>query len=172
MTLQDFFKLLSDNPAWILTFFSLIPFTAFLAGILGKGEGHLSPWRYLYSTLIYLVSVPGIFAITLNIYLFIFERRSIMSTDVYTQILPILSMVVTLLLIKKNTALENIPGFDKLSGLVIMIAAVFAILWIIEKTHIIAITFIPFHYVILLFAVLLFLVRLGWVQLFRSEQGK
>lgn len=168
MTLQEFFNLLGQNPQLILAFFGLIPFTAFVAGILGKGEGHIAPWSYLYSTLIYLIAIPGIFAITLNIYLFIFERRSIMNTDLYTQILPILSMVVTLLLIKKNVDLDRIPGFGKLSGLIMVILSVFAILWVIEKTRIYAITFIPFQYFILLFAGLLLVVRLGWTRLFNN----
>ena len=70
MTLQEFFRLLGENPSYVLMYFGLIPITALLAGILGKGEGEISPWKYLYSTLIYLVCVPGIFALTLNIYLF------------------------------------------------------------------------------------------------------
>lgn len=169
MTLQEFFELLAQNPQFILAFFGLIPFTALVAGILGKGEGHLAPWSYLYSTLIYLVAIPGIFAITLNVYLFIFERRSIMQTDIYTQILPILSMVITLLLIKRNVDLDLIPGFGKLSGLIMMILSVFVILWIIEKTHIFAITFIPFQYFLLFFVGLLVIVRLGWNKLFKDS---
>ncbi len=169
MTLQEFFNLLSENPSIILAYFGLIPITALIAGILGKGEGHISPWSILYSTLIYLIAIPGIFAITLNVYFFIFERRSILQTDVYTQILPILSMVVTLLLIQKNVALDRIPGFGKLSGLVMMILSVFVILWVIEKTRIYAITFIPFQYFILLFVGLLVIVRLGWTRLFSKN---
>ena len=49
-----------------------------------------------------------------------------------------------------------------------MISAVFVILWIIEKTHIIAISFIPIHYALLLFAGLLFLVWLGWSRLVKT----
>ena len=77
MTLQEFFELLTNNPAYIIFYFSIIPFAAFLAGVLGKGEGHLTPWNYLYSALIYLVCVPGIFAVTLDVYLFLFEKQSI-----------------------------------------------------------------------------------------------
>ena len=138
MTLKEFFDLLADNPILILAYFGLIPFTAFIAGMLGKGEGHINPWKYLYSSLIYLVCVPGIFAFTLSVYLFLFERRSIFDTDVYTQILPILSMVATLLIIGKNVSLERIPGFDKLSGLVIMVTTVMTLMWVLDKTRILS----------------------------------
>ncbi len=60
MTLSEFFNLLAAHPAWIVAYFVLVPFTAFLAGVLGKGEGHLDPWKHLYSVLVYLSCVPGI----------------------------------------------------------------------------------------------------------------
>ena len=162
MTLQEFFNLLSENPIWILAYFILIPFTAMLAGIIGKGEGHLDPWRHLYATLIYLVCVPGIFAVTLSVYVFIFERRSIFETDIYTQILPILSMVATLLLIRRNVSLDLIPGFDKITGLIMMIAATFAFMWVLDKTHIWVVSFLPFWQGILIFIGLLLVIRWGW----------
>ena len=98
MTLLDFFKLLGENPSYMLGYFGLIPLTALLAGLLGSGEGHISPWKYLYSALVYLVCIPGIFAFTLNIYLFLFERsqRSILGSDIFSQILPVISMILTL----------------------------------------------------------------------------
>ena len=161
MTLGEFFEAVSDNPVIILFYFVAIPLTAVLAGVLGKGEGHLSPWKYLYSTLIYMVSIPGIFAITLNIYLFLFEKRSIMDANIYTQILPILVMIITLWIIRKSLSFDEIPGFDKLSGLMTVIVAALTLMWILEKTHIIAFTFMPFHYVLIMLAALFVLVRFG-----------
>ena len=162
MTLQEFFNLLADNPFWILSYFLLIPFTALLAGNLGKGEGHLEPWTYLYSVLIYLVCIPGIFAITLSVYLFVFERRSIFQTDIFTQVIPIISMVVTMFLIRRNADLKLIPGFDKITGLVMMIFALFAIFWVMDKTRIFVVSFMPFWQGILIFVGLLLVVRWGW----------
>jgi len=161
MTLGEFFQLLSDSPSLVLFYFLAVPLTAFLALIFGRGEGAMSPWKYLYSTLVYLVCIPGIFAVTLNIYLFLFERIKIMDTNLFTQVLPIASMIVTLVLIKKNTRFEDIPGFDKLAGLIMVISALLAVMWFLDRTHIIAITFIPFHYILIVFVVALFFIRLG-----------
>lgn len=166
MTLQEFFDMLGENPVYVLFFFFMLPFTALLAGWLGKGEGHISPWKYLYSALIYLACVPGIFAVTLSIYFFLFERRSILDTNLYTQVLPIVSMVLTLFLIRKNVNLDRIPGFDKIGGLITMISATLAIMWFVDRTHIYAITFLPFHVVLLIFAGLLLLIRFGWSRFF------
>ena len=121
MTLRELFNLFEDptNAVFILSFFLIIPVTALILGWVAKGEGHLNPWRHIYAGLIYLVSIPGIFAITLNVYLFLFERMSVMNMNVYTQLLPVFSMVATLIIVRNNVDLGWIPGFNKLSGLLI-----------------------------------------------------
>lgn len=173
MTLQEFFNLLAGNPVWLLAYFILIPFTALLAGYFGKGEGEESPWKYLYSTLIYLVCIPGVFAITLSVYLFLFERRSIMQTDMFTQVIPILSMVATLLLIRRNVSLEKVPGFDKVTGFIFMTLALFAVLWVLDKTRIWVVSFLPFWQGILIFIGLFLVMRWGWKKMSRNdEKGK
>lgn len=168
MTLQEFFDLLAENPSYILFYFFLMPFCALLAGVLGKGEGHLSPWKYLYSAILYLACVPGIFAVTLSIYYFLFERIPILQTNVYTQILPIISMLLTIFIARKNVDLDDVPGFDKLSGLIMIIAAALSIMWFIDRTRIWVLTYVPFQWVFLIFIALLVVIRLGWARMARD----
>lgn len=166
MTLQDFFDICSDRPEFIGFFFVALPLTAFLAGIFGKGEGHLSPWKYLYSFLVYAATIPGIFAILLNVYFFLFERQPIMETNVYTQILPILIMVFTLWLIKRNVAFDDIPGFDRISGMMMVTLVILALMWVLDRTQIIAVTFMPFQQVLLILIGLLLVARWGMKRMF------
>ncbi len=169
MTLKEFFDLLADQPFLLLAYFGMIPLTALISGFMGKNEGHLSPWKYLYSALVYLICIPGIFSITLNVYLFLFEKQSIFSADIYTQILPILSMLGTLLLIKNNVPLDRIPGFNKLSGLCMAIFATLIFMWIIDRTRIFVISVVPFYYVGILFIVLFLTIRLGVGKMFNAK---
>ncbi len=171
MTLRDFFMLLALNPEVLIFFFIACPLTAFLASWLGRGEGHISPWKYLYSVLVYLICIPGIFAVTLNIYLFLFEKQSIFETDIWTQILPIVSMVVTLILIRKNVAFDEIPGFGKIHGLMLMIGAILSLMFLVDRTRIIAFTFIPFQQVILVFLLLLAAAMIGWWQIKKATHS-
>lgn len=168
MTLEDFFNTLGENPFYVIAYFALIPITAFIAGILGKNEGHISPWKYLYSTLIYMVALPGIFAVTLNVYKFLFERGSIMQLNVYTQILPIISMIITLLLIRGNVSLDRIPGFGKLSGLVTMATVLFTIMWFMEKTRIYVFSYMKIEFFLVLLVVLLLVFRFGWSKMMKA----
>ncbi len=165
MTLRMFFQLLDNNPVIVFFYFLAIPLSAFLAGWLGKGEGHLSPWRTLYSALVYLSVIPAVFAFFLTVYMFLFERRSILDTNIYTQILPILSMILTLWLIRRNVRFEYIPGFDRLSGLFVMVAAVLMLMWGFDRTRLLVFSYMPFHYVIIIFLAILIGIRWSWSRM-------
>jgi len=168
MTLKEALDALTANPIYVLIYLSIIPVMAFVAGLISQEKGVEAPWRYLYSTLIYFICVPGIFSITVSVYQFLFERRSIWDADVFVQVLPIISMVVTLLIIRRNVDLDYIPGFDKLSGLVMVIAATLTIMWFVDRLRIIVFSYLRFEYVILFFIGLLFVIRLGWRRAFGS----
>lgn len=171
MTLGEFFGLVSQNPILLVGFFALVPLTALLAGVMGRGEGHLSPWKWLYSVLVYLAAVPGIFAIALTIYFLIIERRGLLETDVFIQILPVISMIATLLLIRWNVSLTNVPGFGKLSGLMMMIFVVLLIMWGMDRTRIILFSFLPIYMALLILVGLLLVFRMGWSRLFEGKRS-
>lgn len=165
MTLGQFLQSLSDNPSIPLFYLIALPLTAGLAWVFGRDQGHRTPWKQLYSVLVYMACIPGIFAVTLNAYLFLFENQPIMSAGLITQILPIVSMVATLFLIRKNICFEDIPGFDKLGGLIMILTAVMILMWILEKTHILIISVVPFHYFLILFVAIIVGARLGWSRM-------
>ena len=166
MTLGQFFQAVSEQPSLVLFYFIALPLTALLASIFGKNESHLSPWKYLYSGLIYFACIPGIFAVTLSVYLFLFERGSIMDMNIYTQVLPILCMLITLWLVRKNVDLKDVPGFDKIGSLVFIITVLICMMWILEKTNIFVFTFMPFYQFVLFFIGFLILVRWGLKRMF------
>ena len=165
MTLGQFFETVSKEPSIVLFYFFALPFTAFLASIFGKNEGHLSPWKYLYTVLVYLACIPGIFAVTFNAYTFLFERQPIMQMNMMTQLLPILCMLITLWLIKKNVSLNDVPGFDKIGSLVFILTVLIIMMWILEKTHIFVFTFMPFYQFVLFFVGFLILIRWLWARM-------
>lgn len=166
MTLRDIFQSASDNPTWLVVFFLLMPILAFLVGEIATGSKDVKFWSYVYAGLVYLVCIPGVFAVMLNVYLFLFERQSVWTMNLVTQVLPILSMIITLMLIKRKIPFDLIPGFGKISGFLTLIAATMGIMWFIDRTHIYAITFIPFQYIAIGFLVLLVVIRFSWSKIF------
>ena len=162
MTLGEAFQYAHDNPAYILFYFAIIPFAALLAGWMERDEGHLPPWNYLYSALLYLVAIPGILAIGLNAYLFLFQQGDIMQTNLLMQVLPVVSMLLTFVIVKNSVRIDALPGFDKLSGLVMMIAGALAIMWFIDKVRLIVFSYLPIQYLFLILIGLLLIIRYGW----------
>lgn len=165
MTLKDFFEYLAANPNLVLFFSIAVPLSAFVIGLLSKGEGHLSPWKYLYSFIIYLVCVPGIFALMFNAYLFLFERQSIWNLNLYTQMLPMIVMAITLAIIRRSVSLDDIPGFEKVGGLLVMITAILMMMWFVDKTRIFVFTYMPFSQVVLIMVALLVILRFAWKRI-------
>lgn len=166
MTLQEFFGYLSANPFVVLALFVGIPLTALLANVMGRGEGHLPPWNYFYAVLIYAVCIPGIFAVALAIYMFLFERGgSIFNVNLLTQVLPILSMFLTLAIVRRNAPFEHIPGFGKLSSLMVMISAVFVLMYFLDRLHLVAWVNVPVYYLLLIVVGLLLAFRFGLKKL-------
>jgi len=166
MTLGEFVQWLGSAPQYIIGYFLLIPALAAMMWFIAADQGHASPWKYVYSVLIYAVCIPGITAIAFNLYLFAFQRQNIFSTDVFTQILPVLSMFLTLWLIRKNVSFALIPGFDKISQLITIIFAVLFLMWVGDKVRIYSITFVPLWMIIAIFVGMILLIRYAWSRLF------
>lgn len=167
MTVQAFFDLLATHPSYLLAYFIGLPVLALIIWWIAKGEAHKKPWPNIYCVLVYLACIPGIFALVLNVYSFLFDRRGVYDMDIYTQILPILSMIFTLWAIRKNISFDAIPGFDKLSTLLVLMFCLIGIMWVVDKTHIIAISYVPIWAVLLVFFALLLTMVFGTRRLFR-----
>lgn len=167
MTLQQFFEWIQTNPFYVVYYFLALFLSTLALTKLVPDEGHLSPWNRLYSYIIYAVSIPGIFAITLSVYFFLFEKRSIMETELLLQVLPIVMMILILYLINRSVDLDFIPGFEKLNSLMWIIGIVLSLMWVIDRTHIYAITFIPFHYVLILLIGGILVMRIAFKKIIR-----
>lgn len=166
MTLQELFALVSHDPSYIIFYFLAMPCIAVLVGFMSAGEGNLSPWRECYSVLIYMVCIPGVFALTLCCYNFFFERQSFLNLNIFVYFLPIISMLITLMFIKSKVAFEAIPGFDKITGLLMVITATFVAMLLIQKTHIWVVFVGSIAHLAIAFVVLFLIIRFGMKRLF------
>lgn len=161
MTLRSLFDSASTNPNWLIYFFLSIPAICFILKVLFKNPAEAFKIKWLFTGLCFLAVIPGIFALTLNIYTFLFERQSIWDMNLVLQILPVVSMIISLMLIKNTLPFDYIPGFEKLIGLSTIIFIIMGIMWFIDRTHIYAFSMIPFSYIIIGFIVLILFVRFG-----------
>lgn len=168
MTLREFFVYVGNHPQVVVIFFAALPLVALLLGLAPREQRGQAPLHYLYSLLIYLVTAPGLFVLSLILYGILFERQSLLDLNIYSQVLPIVSMILTLSIIRKDVDLRYVPGFEKLSGLMVLISAVLGLLWIVDRTRIFAILSLRFEHVVLIFIGLLVVLRFGFRQAFGS----
>jgi len=117
--------------------------------------------------IIYAIMIPGLFAVFFNLYMFLFENNSILNFDIFIQILPVISMLVTLFIVKKYVNFVDIPGFSKISGLMMVISGLIIFLWIVDRFRIIAFTYMPFHYFIIIFVLLIIAINWGLKKLMK-----
>ena len=167
MTLLDFFNYITAHSEVAVLFLLAIPALAFFVNMSsGTTAEAIWKWRYVYAVLVYAACIPGIFALSLNIYLFLFERQSIWTMNLVIQVLPFLTMVATLMLIRRKIPFEYIPGFGKLSGFMTLIAALIGIMWFMDRLRLVAFTYIPFTYDVVGFVLTLIVIRFAWRKLF------
>ena len=135
MTIQDLINLLSKHQLVLIIVFCAIPFGAFLSGLLqGDRNCGESKIRYLYSVLIYLSCIPGMFSAVLTAYSLFFLRADLLRVNFLVYILPIISMVATLKIIKRKNSFDDIPGFQRILGLMLMIGTSFVVAFIVYRT--------------------------------------
>jgi hypothetical protein len=135
-----------------------------------RGQGGRAPWKYIYSILVYLACVPGLFAGVLTAYTLFFTRENLLDASLVVYVAPIVSMIVTLILIRKNVEFDQVPGFDRISGLMVMIACSFGVALAIEKMRIFVFFGGSIGKLFLLAAGIFALLRWGVSRLFRRRE--
>ncbi len=136
MSVQDLFLLLQPFSWLFAVFFLAIPTIIWLLGRRYQNRVYApvnSATRQLLSVLLYLVTIPGMFSVVLIAYTLFFSRQSLLQVNVVLYFLPVLSMITSLVLLSRFTPLKQIPGFERLYALMILLAIVFIIVLALYK---------------------------------------
>lgn len=137
MTLRDLLQTAGQSSGLLVGLFAGLPVLAFLVGLMhGRGGGAVAPWRTVYALLVYLACVPGVIAAVLTGYALFFTGENLLDVNVLVYILPVASMIATLVVVGRNVRFADIPGFGRLSGLMLMIAVSFVLVLGVQKTGI------------------------------------
>jgi hypothetical protein len=170
MTARELIQVAGQHWLVLLAVFLLPPLATWLCGRAhGAGNGGNAPWKYAYSALVYLTSVPGTFAAVLTGYTLFFTRENLLDVNPLVYFLPIGSMVVTLIFIRKSVSFALIPGFDRLEGLLALIACSFVLALAIQKTRIWIVFGGSIERLFILAAAIFALLKWGAYTLFRGR---
>lgn len=122
---------------WIAgAFLGGLPLAALLLRLLhARGAGNESPWKYLYSALVYAACVPGMFGAVIAAYAVFITRENLLDLNALVTVGAPVSMAVTLLIASRSVRFRPLPGFGRLSGLLLMIGATFGLVLAISRTR-------------------------------------
>jgi hypothetical protein len=169
MTVRELTVIAQDHLFFLTIFFVALPALAALLGSAhGPSRGGLAPWKHLYSLIVYLVCVPGVFASVITAYTLFFTRENLLDVNAVVYFAPIVSMIVTLVIISKRVSFDEIPGFDRLSGLITALAVTFVFALALRKTRIWLVFGDSVLTLAVIVVVLFGLLRWGARTLFRS----
>ena len=172
MTIQELIDLAGKQQTYVLIAFAVPPVLSILIRILhGSGKGPFAPWKHIYSLIVYLSAIPGVFAAVLLFYNLFFLKANLLRVNAVIYFVPILSMILTFVIISRFVSFNQLPGFQRLRGLMFMIAASFAIVLIIDKMRI----WVAFHgsifWLFLLAAGIFILLKLGAHKLWGKKSS-
>ena len=119
---------------------------------------------------VFVSVIPGTCCTLAVAYLiFIAHVNILRELDLVLGVGPIVCMIFTLVAISKIMPFDDIPGFDRLSGLIMTVAVSFVIILIVVKTRILVGFFASIKMLIALFIVLFLFLHIGISRLKGKE---
>ena len=121
MTLQDLLGLIDSHPVPVAAYFLGLPLLAYLTGRLHpRGALYASPLRWVYSAVLFGVGVPGLLALVALLDQ-LFAGR-LLEAGIFSEILPVISLFLTLGLIVHSADPAHIPGFRRVRAFLLLLA--------------------------------------------------
>ena len=133
MSVNELINMASDYREWLAGFFLTVPILAFFISLAVKPISRLRVVDYFLSIIIYFSAIPGMFSSVLLFYSLFIAQHDLLDVDILIYFLPIFSMVTVFYLIGRKTDFELLPGFGRLSGLMLMLLLVCIVAWEIGK---------------------------------------
>ncbi len=164
MTIQDLINWFSQNHYITLGYFAVILIIAILTVVV-INKNNIKSLKYVLSAIVYGVTIPGVLAILLMLYALLMQRTNILDVSIVTYFVPIAAMILTLIILNKKIAMSQIPGFGKLSSLLIMISIAFSIVFVLQKTYFGVLFIGGVTQLFVVFIILLLILKVAWSRL-------
>ena len=125
MTIDQLLSRLYTYQGAIIIYFAVIPVVVFILGFMHSVYGgRRSPWNALYALLLYLVSVPTACLLAASGYVVLMQGVSVMELPFVPTYVPVISFLLTTLLVKRAVDFYYVPALlNPLGLLLLMIAA-------------------------------------------------
>jgi hypothetical protein len=151
----------------VLIYFAMVPLATFVLGLFHRTSRQLNFIDFFFSILIYLSSIPGMLAAILLFYSALILRQNILNLNVIIYFLPLVSMASVYYLVSRKTSFARLPGFDRISGLMTLLALVCLIMFVLFRLHFFVGFMASLNSLIILAAMLFFMLKGASQKIFR-----
>lgn len=133
MTLRDWIMHIGQQQTLLFLIFGGVPALSLLGFLLPKSVRYQKGTLWLYSLMVHLSCIPGMFALALLAYSLFFTRENLLDVNAMVYFLPPLSMGLTLFLLRQQITFDLVPGFGRLLGLMGLMGLSFLGLLLLNK---------------------------------------
>ena len=170
MTITEALQWLEQYERGVGGFLVGLPILTFVLGTLLKWVSRRLAGCFL-ALVVHLAVIPGISMAVLVLYMLFFLRANLLhELHLILHVLPIISMGVTLWATSRILAFDDIPGFKRIEGLMLLVGLSFAAILAIEKTRIGVFFLARFEHLVLIIVGLVVLWKFGLSLLFGSSK--
>ena len=162
MKIQELLDWFANHANLVLSYF-IIVFAISLIGLLFVNQKNFKPpVSYFYSVLVYATAIPGILGLILLLYRFFFLKNNLLQIDIVTHFVPLISAILILAVINKTIPMSIVPGFGKLSGLLIIVLVTFIVTYVLQRMFFGVFFVGKLQYLALFFLLLLVGLKVAW----------
>lgn len=138
MTLRELLDTAAGRPEIVAGLLLAPPVIAFVLSRIDARPrpGRRSRWPWLDALLLYWTTLPGVLATLLIASAFLFGGGSLLDVDLVTHYLPPIAMVVTLALIGRRVDFDRLPGGERLTAFVGLVAVSFVLAFVLHRMRI------------------------------------
>jgi hypothetical protein len=167
MTIHDLLQQLARYERALIIGFVALPAATYTLGRIFKvlSAKLMRGWLALA---IYAAVIPGVCMAVIVAYLLFFVRGNLLAElNVVVHLLPLASMGATLWLASRLAPFADIPGFNRLRGLMTLVGLSFVAVLFVHKVFVRIHFFASIEYLLVLFGLFLVAWRLAAARLFR-----
>ncbi|MDE1464435.1 hypothetical protein [Spartinivicinus poritis] len=135
MSINELLSLIAEYQLVIVSYFISLPVVSYILLLMYKRTAQLNWVDYFLSVLVYLASIPGIISFSLIFYTLFIIRGNLLEVNALVYFLPVVSMVLVFVQIARKTDFEHLPGFGRLSGLMLMMLLTCIVVLVLQRLH-------------------------------------
>lgn len=165
MTVNEFLQYLIQFQLHIAAVLVGIPLFCALLNQTQTKATERKPIHYVYSAAIFATAIPGLFAAIIVFYSMFFIKANMLNSNVILHFLPIISMIATFLIVGRRVGFDILPGFQRLSGLMILLSIVCLVVFFLYRLRFMIGFFASIEQLLMIGAVLYVVFKIGLARI-------